>query len=104
MPIGASTFSEAMKMGTETYHELKKVINKKYGLDGMCLSSSAAVLSHAHRIATNVGDEGGCAPNVSTPEEALDLLVTAIKQAEYEGLRIKIGIDAAASEFYSDGK
>ncbi|KAF9486529.1 phosphopyruvate hydratase [Pholiota conissans] len=86
MPVGATSFAEAMKMGTETYHHLKKVINKKYGLD-----------------ATNVGDEGGFAPNIETAEEALVLIVTAINNAGYEG-KIKIGIDSAASEFYEDGK
>ncbi|KAJ3534724.1 hypothetical protein NM688_g7091 [Phlebia brevispora] len=86
IPTGASSFHEAMKMGTETYHTLKKVIAAKYGID-----------------ATNVGDEGGFAPNVSSPEEALDLLVEAIKKAGYEG-RIQFGIDPASSEFYKDGK
>ncbi|KAF8963879.1 enolase [Flammula alnicola] len=86
LPVGASSFTEAMKMGTETYHALKAVIKKKYGLD-----------------ATNVGDEGGFAPNISTAEEALDLLVLAINQAGYEG-KIKIALDAAASEFFKDGK
>ncbi|PPQ86959.1 hypothetical protein CVT25_009781 [Psilocybe cyanescens] len=86
MPVGAKSFSESMKMASETYQSLKKVIQKKYGLD-----------------ATNVGDEGGFAPNVSSAEEALDLLVDAIKNAGYEG-KVKIGIDCAASEFFKDGK
>uniref|UniRef100_A0A8H8CQB9 phosphopyruvate hydratase n=1 Tax=Psilocybe cubensis TaxID=181762 RepID=A0A8H8CQB9_PSICU len=86
MPVGASSFSESLKMASETYQSLKKVIQKKYGLD-----------------ATNVGDEGGFAPNVSSGEEALDLLVNAINSAGYEG-KVKIGIDAAASEFFKDGK
>jgi len=75
-----------MQIGTETYHALKKVINKKYGID-----------------ATNVGDEGGFAPNVSGAEESLDLLQEAIKAAGYEG-KVKIALDVASSEFYKDGK
>ncbi|KAJ2594938.1 phosphopyruvate hydratase, partial [Coemansia sp. RSA 1804] len=65
---------------------LKKVINKKYGQD-----------------ATNVGDEGGFAPNIQSSEEGLKLLNEAIEKAGYTG-KIKIGMDAAASEFYKDGK
>ncbi|TFK26757.1 enolase [Coprinopsis marcescibilis] len=86
IPSGADSFSEAMKMATETYHNLKSIINKKYGLD-----------------ATNVGDEGGFAPNLTTAEEALDLLVDAIKSSGYQG-KINIGFDAASSEFFKDGK
>ncbi|KAI9634419.1 putative phosphopyruvate hydratase [Dioszegia hungarica] len=86
LPTGASSFSEAMQMGTETYHVLKKVITKKYGLD-----------------AANVGDEGGFAPNVQGAEESLDLLTEAIKQAGYTG-KVQIGLDVASSEFYKDGK
>jgi len=86
LPVGASTFSEAMRMGSEMYHHLKTIIKKKYGLD-----------------ATAVGDEGGFAPNFQDNKEALDLLVEAIKMAGYEG-KIKIGMDIAASEFYKNGK
>ncbi|KAI0045672.1 enolase [Auriscalpium vulgare] len=86
VPTGAETFTEALKIGTETYHTLKKVISAKYGID-----------------AVNVGDEGGFAPNVSGAEESLELLVEAIKKAGYEG-RIKIALDVASSEFYKDGK
>ncbi|ODO12125.1 enolase [Cryptococcus amylolentus CBS 6273] len=86
LPTGASSFSEALKMGSETYHTLKKVITKKYGID-----------------AANVGDEGGFAPNVSGAEESLDLLTEAIKQAGYTG-KVQIGLDVASSEFYKDGK
>ncbi|CDH55278.1 enolase [Lichtheimia corymbifera JMRC:FSU:9682] len=86
MPTGAKSFTEAMKMGTETYHHLKNVINSQYGQD-----------------ATNVGDEGGFAPNIQDAKEGLDLLVTAIDKAGYTG-KIKIGMDAAASEFFKDGK
>ncbi|KAF9445283.1 phosphopyruvate hydratase [Macrolepiota fuliginosa MF-IS2] len=86
LPTGAETFTEALKIGTETYHTLKKVISAKYGID-----------------AVNVGDEGGFAPNVSGADESLELLSEAIKKAGYEG-RIKIALDVASSEFYKDGK
>ncbi|KAF9995032.1 phosphopyruvate hydratase [Entomortierella chlamydospora] len=86
LPTGAKSFADAMKMGTEVYHTLKSVIKKKYGQD-----------------ATNVGDEGGFAPNISDSSEGLDLLVEAIKIAGYHH-KVKIGVDAAASEFYKDGK
>ncbi|GAA5863846.1 hypothetical protein JCM3774_001176 [Rhodotorula dairenensis] len=86
LPTGAADFDEAMQMGTETYHALKSVIKKKYGID-----------------ATNVGDEGGFAPNVQGAEESLDLLTEAIKNAGYTG-KIQIGLDVASSEFYKDGK
>merc|ERR1711977_753059 len=86
MPTDAADFTEAMRIGSETYHALKKVINKKYGID-----------------ATNVGDEGGFAPNVSGAEESLELLMEAIKAAGYEG-KVKIALDVASSEFYKEGK
>ncbi|KAF7721657.1 hypothetical protein EC973_004333 [Apophysomyces ossiformis] len=86
LPTGAKSFSEAMKMGSEVYHALKSVIKSKYGQD-----------------ATNVGDEGGFAPNIQDNAEGLDLLVAAIEKAGYTG-KIKIGMDCAASEFYKDGK
>ncbi|KAI8366669.1 enolase [Radiomyces spectabilis] len=86
LPTGAKSFSEAMKMGSEVYHNLKSVIKAKYGLD-----------------ATNVGDEGGFAPNIQDSKEGLDLLMSAIDKAGYKG-KIKIGMDCAASEFYKDGK
>lgn len=85
-PTGATTFTEAMKMGSETYHHLKSVINKKYGKD-----------------ATAIGDEGGFAPNVQDNTEGLHLLVEAIEKAGYTG-KIKIAMDVAASEFFKDGK
>lgn len=84
LPIGASTYKEAMKMGVETYHTLKGVIKKKYGQD-----------------ATNVGDEGGFAPNIQDNKEGLELLKTAIAKAGYTG-KVVIGMDVAASEFYND--
>ncbi|EGF81098.1 hypothetical protein BATDEDRAFT_87345 [Batrachochytrium dendrobatidis JAM81] len=86
LPTGAKSFTEAMKMGSEVYHHLKAVIKKKYGQD-----------------ATNVGDEGGFAPNIQDNKEGLELLKVAIEAAGYTG-RIKIAMDVAASEFYKDGK
>jgi len=84
LPVGATTFSEALRFGAEVYHKLKKVINdSEYGQD-----------------ATNVGDEGGFAPNIKSAEEGLKLLQTAIDQAGHTG-KVKIGMDVAASEFYS---
>jgi len=82
-PNGASTFSEAMRMGAETYQCLKSVIKKKYGQD-----------------ATNVGDEGGFAPNIMSNKEALELIKEAISTAGYTG-KIQICMDTAASEFWN---
>ncbi|KAG0654244.1 phosphopyruvate hydratase eno2 [Maudiozyma exigua] len=84
-PIGASSFEEGLRMASEVYHCLKSLAKQKYG-------SSAA----------NIGDEGGVAPDIETPEEALDLIVAAINKAGHEG-KIKIAMDAASSEFYKDG-
>ncbi|XP_029835840.2 enolase [Ixodes scapularis] len=86
LPTGASSFSEAMRMGSEVYHHLKNVIKKKFGLD-----------------ATAVGDEGGFAPNILENKEALELIMSAISAAGYTG-KIDIGMDVAASEFYKEGK
>nr|KJB16683.1 hypothetical protein B456_002G243100 [Gossypium raimondii] len=86
LPVGASSFKEAMKMGVEVYHHLKSVIKKKYGQD-----------------ATNVGDEGGFAPNIQENKEGLELLNTAIAKAGYTG-KVVIGMDVAASEFYGTDK
>ncbi|CAG9313350.1 unnamed protein product [Blepharisma stoltei] len=82
LPTGAQTFREAMQIGAEVYHNLKAVIKTKYGLD-----------------ATNVGDEGGFAPNIQDNTEALTLLMEAIHKAGHDG-KVKIGMDVAASEFY----
>lgn len=82
LPVGAKSFRDALQIGAEVYHNLKLVIKKKYGMD-----------------ATNVGDEGGFAPNILDNYEALDLLVEAIKTAGHDG-KVKIGMDVAASEFY----
>merc|ERR1712241_512968 len=86
LPIGASTFKEALIIGAEVYHNLKGVIKKKYGQD-----------------ACNVGDEGGFAPSVQDNNEALDVLMEAIKKSGHEG-KVKFGTDVAASEFFKDGK
>ena len=106
LPVGALTFTEAMKIGTETYHTLKKVINAKYGIDGqrqlyVCVIEIS--LTVFFMLASNVGDEGGFAPNVSGADESLELLSEAIKKAGYEG-KIKIALDVASSEFHKDGK
>jgi len=82
LPVGASSFPEAMKIGSEVYHTLKKVIKTKYGQD-----------------ACNVGDEGGFAPNVQDNNEALDVLMEAIQKSGHAD-KIKIATDVAASEFY----
>jgi enolase len=85
LPTGASNFREAMRMGSEIYHNLKSVIKGKYGLD-----------------ACNVGDEGGFAPNIQDNMEGLELLKTAIEKAGYTG-KVQIGMDVAASEFFEKG-
>lgn len=85
LPTGASSFSEAMKIGSEVYHNLKNVIKAKYGMD-----------------ACNVGDEGGFAPNILDNMEGLELCRVAIEKAGYTG-RVQIGMDVAASEFYENG-
>merc|ERR1719394_751066 len=86
LPTGASSFTEAMKMGSEVYHHLKSVIKGKYGQD-----------------ACNVGDEGGFAPNVQENLERLELIRVAIEKAGYTG-KIQIGMDVAASEFCKEKK
>jgi len=86
-PVGAATFSDAIRMGTEIFHSLKKILHDK-------------------GLSTAVGDEGGFAPNlVGGTEEALESILVAIKAAGYEpNIDVTIGLDCAASEFYSDGK
>ncbi|KAF7688441.1 hypothetical protein HF521_013248 [Silurus meridionalis] len=86
LPVGAANFREAMRIGAEVYHNLKSVIKSKYGKD-----------------ATNVGDEGGFAPNILENNEALELLKSAIEKAGYSD-KIIIGMDVAASEFFRNGK
>ena len=83
MPAAASSFSEALRMGTEIFHTLKKVLKSK----GM---------------STNVGDEGGFAPNIKSNEEAIQIVIEAIEKAGYRpGEDVWIAMDAAASEFYN---
>lgn len=86
MPVGAASFREGLRMGAEIYHHLKKVLKAKGLLSG-------------------VGDEGGFAPNLDTNEEALAVIVEAIKEAGYvPGENVCLAIDVAASEIYKDGK
>ncbi len=86
LPVGASNVTEAIRMGAETFHNLKKIL-KKQGLS------------------TGVGDEGGFAPNLKSNEEAIEYIIRAIEAAGYQpGEDIGIGLDAAASEFFKDGK
>ncbi len=85
MPVGAGSFKEALRMGAETFHALKKVLHDK-GLN------------------TAVGDEGGFAPNLQSNEEALQVIMEAIEKAGYKpGVDISIALDPASSEFYKDG-
>ena len=85
MPVGASTFAEALRMGAEIFHSLKKVLGKK-------------------GYSTAVGDEGGFAPNLSSNEEAIRILLDGIVDAGYEpGKDILLALDAAATEFFHDG-
>lgn len=82
MPFGAESFSHALQMGTEVFHHLKAVLKSK-------------------GYATNVGDEGGFAPNIKSNEEAIEIVLTAIEKAGYKpGENIWIAMDAAASEFF----
>ncbi|MBF9067778.1 phosphopyruvate hydratase [Streptacidiphilus fuscans] len=84
-PIGAESFSEALRWGVEVYHTLKGVLK-------------------ARGLSTGLGDEGGFAPNLDSNREALDLIVEAIKEAGYTpGRDIALALDCAASEFYKDG-
>ncbi|WFD11272.1 phosphopyruvate hydratase [Tepidibacter hydrothermalis] len=83
MPVGACCFKEALRMCAEVYHNLKKVLQEK-------------------GLGTGVGDEGGFAPNLASNEEALQVIVEAVKASGYEpGKDIRIAIDAAATEFYN---
>lgn len=86
MPVGAKTFSDALRMGTEVFHSLKKVLSSR-------------------GYATSVGDEGGFAPNLKSNVEAIDVILEAIEKAGYKaGTDAMIALDPAASEFYKDGK
>jgi enolase len=84
MPVGAASFGESLRMGTEVFHHLKSVLKKK----GM---------------STNVGDEGGFAPNIASNEEAIETVLQAIEAAGYKpGVDIYIAMDAASTEFYNE--
>lgn len=83
MPVGAESFKEALRMGAEIFHNLKKVLKDK-------------------GYSTNVGDEGGFAPNLKSNEEAIQIVLTAIEKAGYKaGEQVFIALDPAASEFYN---
>ncbi len=85
VPLGAESFSSALQMGTEVFHHLKKILQSQ-------------------DLNTNVGDEGGFAPNLDSSEAALELIIEAINKAGYQpGEQIALALDAAASEFYNDG-
>jgi enolase len=82
MPVGAKTFSEALRMGAEIFHTLKKVL-------------------HDQGLSTNVGDEGGFAPNIKSNEAAIEIVLKAIEKAGFKpGSDVMIALDPAASEFY----
>lgn len=86
MPVGAESFREGIRMNAEIFHTLKKILKDK-------------------GLSTGVGDEGGFAPNLKSNEEALDVIVEAIKKAGFvPGKDIVIALDPAASEFFEDGK
>lgn len=86
MPTGAESFKEAVQMGAEIYHHLKKVLQ-------------------ARNLGTGVGDEGGFAPDLSSNEEALDVIVEAVEKAGYKiNDDIKLALDVAATEIYEEGK
>jgi enolase len=86
MPVGASSFSEALRMGVEVFHNLKKVLSKR-------------------GYSTAVGDEGGFAPSLKSNEEALEVILEAINAAGYKpGEQVAIALDPAASEFFENGK
>jgi enolase len=85
VPVGATSFREALRWGAEVFHALKKILHDKH-------------------ISTAVGDEGGFAPNVENHEAAIQLILQAIQDAGYEpGTQIALALDCAASEFYKDG-
>jgi enolase len=86
MPVGAESFSEGLRMGVEIFHSLKSVLKK-------------------NGYSTNVGDEGGFAPNIKSNTEAIDTIIDAVRKAGYTpGEEIFIAMDAAASEFYDESK
>ncbi len=86
VPHGARSFAEALRMGTEVFHRLKKVLKSR-------------------RLSTNVGDEGGFAPNLQSNDEAIEVVLQAVVEAGYKpGRHISLALDVAASEFYEDGR
>ncbi len=86
MPVGATNFKQCMEMGTKVYHTLKKLLKEK-------------------NLVTSVGDEGGFAPNLSSDDEAIEIIVDAIKQAGFEpGRDIAIALDIASTEMYEEAK
>ena len=86
MPVGAPSFKEGLRWSAEIYHQLKKVLHDK-------------------GLSTGLGDEGGFAPDLATPEEVLDLIKEATEKAGYKwGDQIKVALDVAATELYKDGK
>src|SRR6202035_380278 len=85
VPLGARTFSEALRMGTEVFHHLKQTL-------------------HTKGLSTSVGDEGGFAPDLNSNEEALEILIEGIRAAGYvPGDQVAIALDPAVSELYKDG-
>lgn len=86
MPVGATSFAEALRMNAEIYHQLKAVLKK-------------------HGLSTAIGDEGGFAPNLASNAAALDMIVEAIVAAGYKpGEQVALALDVAATEIYKDGK
>lgn len=84
-PVGVSSFSEAVKAGAEIFQTLKQILNEK-------------------KLSTTVGDEGGFAPNLSSPEQTIELILQAIEKAGYNTKVIKLCLDVAASELYEEGE
>lgn len=84
-PVGVASYSDGLRAGAEVFHALKLLLKEKH-------------------LATTVGDEGGFAPDLSSPEEAIELIINAIEKAGYNTQLIKICLDVAASEFYEEGE
>ncbi len=86
LPIGAKSFAEALRYGAEVFHHLKSLLHQK-------------------KLNTNVGDEGGFAPNLASHQAAIEIILQAIEKAGYiAGKDIYLGLDAASNEFYRDGQ